>query len=49
MKAPLSKQMFRKAWAQGVATKEITMALGISRRTACYWRKELGLRTRKSS
>jgi hypothetical protein len=47
MKTSLARQLFAEMWANGIKTDDIIKTLRISRRTACYWRKALGLAGRR--
>jgi hypothetical protein len=49
MKISLARQLFAEMWAKGIKTDDITETLRISRRTACYWRKAMGLPGRRAS
>jgi transposase-like protein len=43
MKTDLAKLLFAQAFATGASYTDIARTLNISRRTAFYWRQELGL------
>jgi len=47
MKSKSVRASFAEAYARGLTFNEIAKAVGVSRRTATYWAREMGLPRRK--